>query len=377
MRIMIKYLRHNIKVFYTREKFIFSLIILCAFLTGIMIPFIDGIYCNFMEKVKSQDNGLILLYITFENDPANQRYADKKLIESCLEEFPEEIMKEVKMFFASFRDEEGSLVECRFTMRQQEYYPCTVYRDNLVRFDDLNGYFTEEDEKRGNPVVVVPQESGNIGDKLWIYGKNFTIVGTYDGAGGTGRKFIPFAAIEEDAVLEDTGFVIAFYQPVTKKQYDTIKKIMESKTEGMAIMPDMPMLDQYRRSLYNTVLMVTALIGFSISLNFLIIYQYIWKQRKRQMAIFMVCGMDKRRLFCLLMSEYITMILPSIMLGMIVFHIAVRPIVQWMLPYLKNSYLIGSYFTMLLIFTGISVLLFGMDFLMIIKRCRIRDMLWE
>lgn len=278
---MIKYLRNNLKLFYTREKFIFSLVLFSALFTGLMIPFAYGIYCNFME----------------------------------------------------------------------------------------------EDEKKGNSVALVHQEFGSVGDKILINGKEFKIIGIHDWGGST--ILIPFAALDKDAVLEDTGLVISFCQPVTKKQYDTIRQVMDQMTDGLAVMPKMPELDQYRRSVYNSVLVLMILIGLSISLNFVIIYEYIWKQRKRQMAVFFICGMSRKKLLFLFMMEYMALILPPVLTGMAAFHFGMRPFVLWMLPYLENSYGIRIYFLMLLIFGGTAAFVFVIAFSSVIKRSRIQEMLWE
>ena len=103
----------------------------------------------------------------------------------------------------------------------------------------------------------------------------------------------------------------------------------------------MESVDDIQLKIAVTMTAIAVLITLVISLNFTILYLYILDKRKRQMGIFLVCGLNRGRAVGIYVWECILLSLPAFCLGMLFFHIIIRPFLYPVYHYLDGVYTVS------------------------------------
>lgn len=384
---MARLILKNVRLLYIREKAIFSLIVLCTFLSSILLCFCYGLYCNYIEKKNSQEYELMDLEISFDysGNMGKENYITAKQIEECVLQFSENITDNVEMFFVRSKEEKTQiLLECRFIIRDGKFYPCDVVRDNLVRSGLLENYFTVSHEKEGAQVAIVPGDKeqwrwNNVSlinemmiddHHILLQGETYQVVGEH---GWADRILLPFASLDEKTVIDEYGLNLSFKQRMTHQQYDEVKAVVEQTLGDVAQVPAKPELDRFLRNLYNTVLIIDILIAGIIALNFAILYQYIILRRKKEMGIFMLCGRNRKQSIIYFILESHSILIPSFIVGVIGYHYLLRPLISWLMPYVQDSYNFLSYATLTVAYLVMSVLIIGISLAVGIKKLSIAE----
>lgn len=356
MRPLLKALKNNLHMLYHKERFLLFMMIICSFCSGIMLPFIYGIYCNYAEKLNAQLYELTLLQLRFVEGKEEARVR-KEILNDFFQSLPEKVTDQIDMFFVRCRDENGKIVECRFTLEGKEYRACRVLRDNLLQSNILDGYFTDDEEADGKKVAIISRVDGSPGDEISIFGDSYRVVATHDW--GNDLIMVPFLSLKEDVELDDYGVVMAFHKRITPEQFVLVKDTVDVVMKDMVYLPEMPKLDQYQRRLYQSLIALMILTGIAISLNYVITYQYIAGKRKRELAVFMICGMNQNKAVLLLMMESAVLLLPGIITGLGVFHFIIRPALYRWMPYLADGYGLKIYLMIVFIFGVTFEVFFG------------------
>lgn len=358
MRIFIKIVKANLRMLYVRERLVLSLILTCSFCSGIMLPLIYGVYYNYSEKLNAQRYDLTLLQVRFTEGKS----VNKDAVKAFVQALPKDVTDCIDMFYVTCRNLNGKVVECRFTLQENEYRPCLVFRDNLMESGILYGYFAEEEEAAGENVAIVSCNEAKEGDEISVLGYSYRVVAMHNW--GDDLILLPFLALPENMELDKYGIVMAFHKRITDRQFSIVSETVQNCLGDSAYMPQMPEVDQYQMQFYKSVLFLMAMTAAAVSLNYIIVYQYILDQRKRQYAVFMICGLTKSGTVVTLVMECMVLLLPGIILGSVFFHFVIREFLVNLMPYLDGGYDLGIY--------GLMIVLFGIAFIIsfgLIQRC--------
>jgi len=365
---MAKYILKNIRILFMREKQLFSLMVIYTFLAGIVLSFCYGLFCNYIEKRNAQEYLLTAIEIEFNSDIKSEKYVTKAQIMKCIEQFSANITENAFMFFVRFYLENGAELECRFRIKNGEYYPCEIFRNNLMRHGHLNNYFSDDDERLGNKVIIVPTDDwAGVNKKIvksmirddntvLINGEVYEIIAKHD---WVADFLVPFTSLDNDMIVDDLGLTIGFNNRVTYGQYKEVEKVVKENLGDIAIFVDHPELQASVRSLYSTAILVDALIVFVIAINFAILYQYILQRRKREIGIFLLCGLGRKRAVGLFTAGCFMLVFPCFLFGLIFYYCILLPAVSLLLPYINDGYNIVSYLCMTIVFALISLLVIG------------------
>ncbi|MDO4292683.1 MAG: hypothetical protein Q4C65_05545 [Eubacteriales bacterium] len=337
-----------------------------------MMPLIYGVYCNYREKINAQLYELVLLQIGFSGDK-REGEVSKELLNEFFLSLPEEVTDQVDMFFVRCANERDGYVECRFSLKDQKYEPCLKFRDNLLQSGILNGYFSAEEEESGEPVAIVFQDRAEVGEEIEILGKKYRVTGTHNW--GDNLDLVPFLSLDEAAKFDDYGVTLAFGKRITTEQFKTVADTARAVLGNRAVIPDMPRLDQYQLSFYKAMILLAGLVGISLSLNYIIMYQYIIHIRRKELAVFLICGMTSGRAVLFLMAECAVLLSPGILLGFGLFHFLCRPLLYRWMPYLQGSYRAETYAFMLIAFIAVFELIFGSAEKAMMRKKEIGDIL--
>lgn len=367
----------KIRIMFIREKVIFSLIVICTFISSIVLCFSFGLFCNYIEKKNEQVYELTMLEIGFDCLIDEGKYITKKQVENCVMQLPESVTDDVEMFFVRVRLENDVFLECRFTIRDGNYFLCETVRDNLIRSGDLKNYFTESDEIKGNKAAIIPGGEWDWNDlsvldgmmiddnNILIQGESYQIIG-YHGWGS--RILIPFASLDDDTIIDSMGMSVMFDKSINLRQYKEVKRVVEQSLGDFAHVQEMPVLDKFQRMLYNTALLIVALVTVLVAVNFSILYHFILLQRRKDLGIFLLCGLNKNRASAYITIGCYTYLFPSFVLGIIVYHFMMLPYVTWMIPYAGVDYNFLAYSLLTIIFCMVSVLIIGVTITIFIRK---------
>ena len=351
---MLKYTIKNIMLL-INEKRILCLMFICIFISGIMISFSFGIYQNYANERLASNNLLTNLVIGFQDDKENNRYVTKEMLDRCIEQFSDNIKNKVDCFLVIPEIENKLYTECRFSVKDGVFASGEKIKENFLRADWVDTYFSEEQEAKGEPVVLIFDKGGSqnktpVTDRLlkeggngfiWLQGKKYHIIGTQTIL--TDSVLVPYASLDKKTILGKEGVTIMFRTMFTGEQYKEITGIMEKELGELAVIPPMESVDDIQLKIAVTMTAIAVLITLVISLNFTILYLYILDKRKRQMGIFLVCGLNRGRAVGIYVWECILLSLPAFCLGMLFFHIIIRPFLYPVYHYLDGVYTSKTY----------------------------------
>lgn len=374
MRAMIKMLKNNIYILAIRERLVLSLILICSFLTGIILPFSYGLYYNYSEKLNAQFYETKLLQIGFVDGGEGGRI-NKEILKHFLDELPVEVTDCIDMFFVRCTDNLGRNIECRFSIIDSKYMPCMIFRDNLIQEEILNGYFSDEEENLGEKVAIVEKGSVDSGGIIWLFGEEYKVKTTHEW--GENLIMVPFLSLSEEVQFDNYGLVMGFKKAISSENYEIVKKIANDVMGNLIEFPEMPQLDYYQLKLYKSIILLSVLMGISISINYIIIYQYLFNKRKYEMGVFWICGMKKSSIVITLVLESIVLLIPGSILGMICFHYLVVPIMYKYMIYAVGGYDWEIYVLIMSSFSITFEIFFGIFQKMMIKKKDINYMIGD
>ncbi|HIS25669.1 MAG TPA: hypothetical protein IAA57_02000 [Candidatus Pullilachnospira intestinigallinarum] len=158
---------------------------------------------------------------------------------------------------------------------------------------------------------------------LSILGKEYKVIGRQSWAEAV---LIPYQSLEDDTALyNDFGFSLSFHEPVTRDQYNQLKETLTAQLGDRVIFPEREIYDFNQLYLYNTILLINGFILLAAALNFALLYRYILMKRKKNLAVFQLCGLTRLRAACYYLGECILLLVPVIPLAFVCFCLLVLP----------------------------------------------------
>ena len=348
-----KYAFKNLVTFFKTERMIFLLIILCVFSSVMVLHFSYGLYQNFHVIRTEAESDLKEIEIEII-DPERVTKAE---LECCLLSLSENFNDAVKMYivepviepFHNKADYWGSLC-VRFTIQNHTISPCAVFQENLTKFGTLveGEYFTPEQEASGARVVIVGNDMGdydsctdsitlrNDESGFWvsIQDKKYEVIGVQQ---MTCTPLIPFASLDGDTPLEKT-VDISFYRSMTRSQYEELSLAFMEQFQDAVVVPSLDIPESENLYLYNTILIISVAISILAAANFAVLYQYMLEKRRREIAIFQICGCPKFRAFRIFLTECLLIMLPVYLIAAVTFAKLLLPQFRDVFPYMEPSY---------------------------------------
>lgn len=364
------YIIKNLILTIKNELLIFVLIILCTLSSVIVIHFSFGLYQNYHVMIEEHDGDMKEINIEIL-DP---KRVSKEKMKDCVLSLSEDTTASIIMValnpkidpFYQMRDEWGEFT-VRFTIQNQTITPCRIFADNIKANGALTSgsYFSNQEEANGNLVAI----SGPIGhlnsctdnitvrqedDIRWveIQGKEYKVVGTQK---ISDCPFIPFQSLDDDTIFINSVF-IGFKEMITRSQYDNLKYCFETTFGDAISFPELDIPENSDRYLYHTILCICATISILAATNFTVLYRYIFEQRKKQIAIFLLCGCQIKKAFRVFFVECLFMIVPVYAVSVYLFSKVLLPRLTKLYPYMSGSFSTKSYLALFGIFTTLTLI---------------------
>lgn len=367
---MLKYTIKNIKLL-LNEKGILWAMIGCVFMSGIMISFSCGIYYNYTTEYLASNSLLTNLVIGFEEDKENNHYVTKEMLDRCLLQFSSDITEKAGCFLVMPMIEDGIHTECRFSIKDGKFASGENTKENFIRANWVDAYFSEEQEREGELVALIYDKTGiqnktPVTDRLLqkgengyirLQGRNYRIIGTQKVV--TDSVLVPYASLDKNTVLGQEGLTIMFRTAFTRAQYEEAVNILKKEMGELAIIPQLEKTDNDQIQIAMTMAVIAVLITSVISFNFVILYLYMLDKRKRQMGIFLLCGMSRYRAAGIYIAESILLSVTAFCLGMLAFHILIRPFLYPVYHYLEGFYTGKAYLLIFVVYCVASSFMLG------------------
>lgn len=367
---MLKYTIKNIKLL-LNEKGILWAMIGCVFMSGIMISFSCGIYYNYTTEYLASNSLLTNLVIGFEEDKENNHYVTKEMLDRCLLQFSSDITEKAGCFLVMPMIENGIHTECRFSIKDGKFASGENTKENFIRANWVDAYFSEEQEREGELVALIYDKTGiqnktPVTDRLLqkgengyirLQGRNYRIIGTQKVV--TDSVLVPYASLDKNTVLGQEGLTIMFRTAFTRAQYEEAVNILKKEMGELAIIPPLEKTDNDQIQIAMTMAVIAVLITSVISFNFIILYLYMLDKRKRQMGIFLLCGMSRYRAAGIYIAESILLSVTAFCLGMLAFHILIRPFLYPVYHYLEGFYTGKAYLLIFVVYCVASSFMLG------------------
>ncbi|MDO4267411.1 MAG: hypothetical protein Q4C73_02970 [Eubacteriales bacterium] len=335
--VILKYVKRHLYSFLRQDRGILFLAGIVACFSTITLLLAFGLYRNYENEKLSKVSELTEIKVTFHTWDEPEEQVTKTELDRCFARFSDELSDGLYMVFLSLKIDDIP-VECWFVLREGRYAVCEAFRDNLEKYWLADTYFTEAQEAEGERTALV--SGAYSGKPLILQGNEFQIIGEQHLSGGV---FVPWQALEpETPVNRKQGLQLYFSRAITSAQYEELSGILRAELGDRAELPRLQPPDPDELSVIHIFMLVSALIGGISSVNFCILYRYIFMKRAYSLAVFCMCGMGRKRAAAVYILECMTIMIPASFAGDTVFYFAVLPWLEGTFPYMNGVFSIGS-----------------------------------
>lgn len=358
-----KYIVKNLNSFLKNQPLIMLLIAISVFAASIMINFSFGIYCNYREKKLSEIDELRHIQIEIDENAE----LTKSMLEHCFLQLPKDLENLIDTILVSAEVDDSLKIECRFAAKNGKYVPSAVFRDNLLKANLADHYFSQEQEENGELVALYWDSLKNSKsnsleislpiheDSIEIQGKTYKIIGFQSFI--ENKPIIPFSSLNSATKIDTKdGIYLNFSKAIMKPQYDELCDIINNNLGDIVQIPPLPLSDNQDGSLYNTIMLIAVCIAIIAAINFAILFQYMMMQREKMLAVYRICGMKKNRAVLTYLAECIIIIVPVYFMGTLVFHFAVLPVLSGIIDSIQTAYSLSMYIRLFLTYVISSII---------------------
>lgn len=362
-----KYIKKNFMIFFSQERAIFFLVVLCVISSAFVINFAYGLYHNYNLLKEDEENDRYEFCVVFNN--SESIYVSKKELIETLMSFSNELNQSVNMFYVEpnceeWKETEMNRVTIRFCIDQGEIVPCELFEQIIEDEGTLykGRYFTNQEEQNGERVALVWGDK--LSDKYYNFTENLLVDDETILFQGNEYKIIgaqtihpiivPFNSLMDSTPINN--IIFHFSKPIKRSQYDEIKEKMELNFPGCANVPELEFLETEDIYLYNTIILITISISMLSALNLAFLYKYILEKRLKTLVIFRICGCTKRKIFAIYLGECILIVIPLYILMTYLYDKLILNALGKNFQYIKSVYHFEDYILLAVIYIFISII---------------------
>jgi len=366
---VIKFLKNLIK----KNTMIFILIVVTVIVSSVILNFSYGLYQNYHTMKVESIAG---------NYSTNLLIRDDSITKGELEEFILSISDETNSHISIWGiglyedDDKKNILNFGVQVENRKITQSKLYTDNIINHGMIEEgqYFTKQQEESGALVTLIyPQEileqiveseyeyrkTEVIDNKTEILGKTYEVIGVQN---FSVVPVIPFNSV--DGNVKVNSITMTFDSIMTRTQYNELKEITAAYWNGSVVMPNLKILDNQEIYKYNTVMVIAVVISLIAALNIAILYRYILLKRKKDIAVFRICGCTRFKAALIYVGECLCLIIPFYILSALLYHYTLLPLFSDYYSYMSGAYSTLIYFVIFLIYLLLSLIVL---FIMIMK----------
>lgn len=375
-----KYIYINIRNFIRQETVVFGLVVLCILSSAIVINFSFGFYHHLEQKKLDSESGMKELTINFRDTERNTvtkgslmetlQQLNNTAFENCIISFEGRFAEDktenpaidnsMLVEFMPFCMQDGMVTVAPL---EQEWEETSIIVDG--------NYFTAEQIENGEMVCLAPVEgeyegeeavwakkySANPNGKYMVHGKEYTCIGHVDWYSVV--PMVPVTTVENSCYIQRITFT---YKNILKrKDYMEISQIMRETYGDMADIPTLDIQEIDSQKFYDILLVLCIVLIVMSGIILSLLYEYILLRRKRQLAIYRICGITRGKAKLLYFIECFLLSAILYMAAILIFHFVMLPYFKNIFEYITASYSLFSYGVLEIMYIGItSVILYIM-----------------
>ncbi len=313
----------NIKNSFKAYRGIYALLVLTQLVAVIILFLVYGIIVSY--DIAKEEQQMEALYI---DAVFTERVSTTELVE-ILPSILDEVSDGFDFVFMGGKHEESEL---SITFHE-EYFDGNFNLSKTVFEGRLRSgrYITEEEMNNGSKVML-GYNVGEVGDTYNIAGEEFEIVGVVGEYPTENEIFIPLSSCNEEFT---TRYISLFYKKFpTKSDYDTFASVLKKHYGDNVEVCDFEPMNVDDIIAYNSIIVLALAIGVVAALDTILVYNYLMKKRKKQMAIFGIEGATRIQQILINEIEVVIITIITAITGVAIFRLAIENV-------LMNVYEIG------------------------------------
>lgn len=339
-----KYIFNNIKLLFQKNKTIFFLIILCEVVSSFIILFSYGAYYNYkiMKNIGTYDLNSSL-DISF--DEKSIKIDD---LVKTLDKISGTVLADCQVIFFWTDSYDNSLnedISLFFVMEYDNGFK--YYNERKFNMVVTDGQFiTDEDYKEGKHKIMIPEsyKDVKIGDYINVNGTSYEVVCKLQ---YQSDFYIPIKNAPNDLKIQDISF-----SPNGIMKLSNYNKITEAFKSGFGNDVLIPEIDTFNDGLdyYNSLSMIIIIITVLSSITLMIVFLFVLEMRKKEFAIFRMCGCTRKRIVFIYTMEIFFTSLISFCITAAIYFISIIDKLSNYLEYMKSAYSLKSVLWLALIY---------------------------
>lgn len=332
-------IKSSIAQMWHKNHSFFIAVVIAQMTAAFAVLFVIGAAANDYYRINEDYRTNMSLYIAF--DKAGEEavhYSDLKetVFEICNKSVPGEI-KDVALS-TPYNEDYGKIVSVFATDGDS-------YRLSQIDIYNIGGTLAEgrlyTDEEYNSDKYYALTMSIDA-DELIIEGKKFEVLG----------KMLDFGVVPEvrttPFVFEDMNLPIEFLcfdvnRILTEKELGKVTVLLDKVIPGKYTLSYKLSSKEDEKAILRSSILISLIIGMSAAAVLLIVYGYIMKMRRRNLAIWRLTGCSALRSAGLFFCEMAVISVPSVFSGFVFFYAAQRLWLNELYPYMEVTHTLGLY----------------------------------
>lgn len=351
--------------------------VICIFVSAWIMTFSYGLYQNYNSiRIEGETDSKEIITEIVQGEALT-----KSEVKLYLDSLSDTVLSEMNVIFCStafdfehidpyFSEKfmKNVMVISRFTVCAGEYQTSSYVADiwkgrSMIK---TGRFFTDVEEAEGQNVAMIQDEVLNdplqrfeykellgASDTITLFGEKYYIVGTHSSNG----VVVPFLSLPGDALID--SFTLSFENAISRKSYDELKRRAEELLPGKLIFPELPFPDAESIYIYNNIMFISILIAALSVINFAMLYDYIFKKRRRQFAIMRICGCTTIRVWSICLGECCMICVPVFLSGMLTYIPFMHGCLSDIFIYMEDSYTPVIYLAIFIIYLVMLLVIMG------------------
>ncbi len=312
----------NIKNSIYGYRKMYILLIVSQILTTILLFFVYGIFGSYNAQKQELDIDSYSFDASFNGD------VTIKQIKECLPDILDKNQANLDFFVVlAFDDVNNIQVGIR-----SEYFNGTYSLSNTVYGDrELRaGRWLNSIELTDGDKVVMGINAGNVGDMVIIGDEEYEIIGidansaTEDMAQATGWPYIEMSLNACPDNIRPYSVSMDFNKLPTYSEYKVFRDGLKSAFGNNVEVSEFNVKDEEELIAINSIIIISVIIGINAALDTALIYGYIMKKRKKQMAVFGITGANKMQRIMINELEIIFISIVTTVMGFVIFKFGIE-----------------------------------------------------
>ena len=337
----------NIKNSFMAYRSIYAQLIVTQLVAVIILLFVYGIVVSY--DIAKEEEKMEKLYF-------DARFTERVSTAELREILPEvlDVVEDRVDFLYMGGNFEGN--EARISFHEEYHGGKFRLSETVFSQGSLSdGRLMTESEMNDGSRVLIGYNVGNVGDTYIVAGEEFEVIGVLRETPSNVTLHIPLSSANEEFT---TGFVSLFFDKLpTKSDYDTFVTVLKRHYGDNVQFNDFEPMNIDDIIAYDSIIVLALAIGVVAALDTILVYNYLMKKRKKQMAIFGIEGATRLQQILINEAEVAIITVITSLTGVVLFRLAVEQVIMEVYEIGISIFSIKVYGLMLLAFIG--CILFG------------------